>query len=708
MQARCLCIKKMKKFFVILFSLGMFCGLHAQQANDPVIFEINGKKIYKSEFMREFLRSVGKDPNAAPTACTYEKRQALEEYVDLFVNFRTKLEDAYAMGLDTTESLRNELKGYRDELAAPYLIDSVTMMNILHEAYERNQYVLSAAHILVRVKKNAVPEDTLKGYELAMKYYERVVAGEDFNKVAQEATSEYFKDSPIPEDDPRRKDNGELGNFTVFDMVYPFECAAYSLKPGEISKPVRTNFGYHIIKLYSKTPYFGKSTFQHIWCSIAKDSVNAEKKIREAYSSMVNDGASFNSACRNYSDDNRTNNNGGLISDIAANQIPPEYITVLAKLKPGEMSEPFKTDFGWHILLKVKTETLPDFEDMVPYYKQRMTRDLRSKEPRASFVKQSKERYGFVDYTKTYTKEPKVKGKKQKEVPMATLDECVAAINDSVLNKQWTYRPGLVTDLRPLFRIGDKEYNAEDLLKYVGENQHAEMMQDLRVYINGRYDNFIADKVCAYADEHLEEQNAEFAALVDEYRKGLMIFAYNDMMVWSKATKDTVGFEEFYKRASLEHNIDNEEDAPYFWNERARVTVVTVEDSSIIKPSKVLKLLQKATKNNWSRSQLSEAIHLKMNSEKGCKVEEKVVEKEHQNLLGNNQWRVGVYEQPLPQGYRIVRVDGMIAPGLKSQTEARGYYVNDYQTYLDKQLIEKLRAKYHVIIHQNVIDEITY
>ena len=136
----------MKKIFVCLFLLGLALSLNAQKNDDPVIFEINGKKIQKSEFMRDFLKSIGKDPKAAPTACTFEKRQALDEYVQLFVNYHTKLEDAYANGFDTMSSMLNELEGYRKELAAPYLIDSATLDRIMMEAYERNHYALTAAH----------------------------------------------------------------------------------------------------------------------------------------------------------------------------------------------------------------------------------------------------------------------------------------------------------------------------------------------------------------------------------------------------------------------------------------------------------------------------------------------------------------------------------------------------------------------------------
>ena len=170
----------MKQLLATLLFAMLMMGVSAQTANDPVVFEIGGKPILKSQLMKEFLQSIGKDPAAAPTACTYEKRKALEDYVDLYVNFRTKLADAYSMGFDTTKSLRDELAMYRKELAAPYLIDSATQQSILREAYDRNHYALHAAHILVPCDEAASPEDTLKAYQHAMELYEQALTADDF------------------------------------------------------------------------------------------------------------------------------------------------------------------------------------------------------------------------------------------------------------------------------------------------------------------------------------------------------------------------------------------------------------------------------------------------------------------------------------------------------------------------------------------------
>lgn len=696
----------MKKILSLALMVALAASLFAQQSDDPVLFEINGKPIRQSEFMSEFRRSHGLDPKAAPTACTYEKRQALEEYAELFVNFRTKLEDAYALGLDTTPALVKELKGYRDELAAPYLIDSATMQRILREAYDRNHYTLHAAHILVRVSKNASPDDTLAAYNKAMEYYNRVINGEDFFLVAYEANKIRLIQEGVPPDDPRHKDHGDLGNFTVFDMVYPFESAAYSLEPGQISLPVRSNYGYHIIKLITKSRFYGRCSFQHIWCASNNNPEQAQNRINDALNHLK-EGEPFATVCLNYSDDNTTVHNGGFVADARAQQLPPEYVDVLSRLKPGEISAPFQTSYGWHILLLNSKDSIPPFEDMVPNYKQRLARDQRSAEPRKSFIQRSKERYLFSDYTKMFLK-PARRGDKADRKPLADLDQCVAALAPEVFNRVWIFNDSLISDYRPLFSIGDSSYNAVDFLRWVEANQHVVRPHDMKVYVQNRYNDFIDEMVYRYADSRLEEENPDFRDLVNEYRNGLMIFSYNDQMVWSKSVTDTAGFLDFYNRSSQSRSIDNEADAPYFWNTRADVTLVTVDDSAFIKPSKVVSLLQKATKKHWNRGQISDRLHDAARKDASLRVENQRLEENAQQLLKSGCFRPGIYTVALPKGYQVIRVDNVINPSLKSATEARGYYLNDYQALLDSQLIERLRKKYNVVIHQDVLDAITY
>ncbi|MCQ2297947.1 MAG: peptidylprolyl isomerase [Bacteroidales bacterium] len=695
----------MKKVFAIMAFAALMLPAtisHAQQ--DPVIFEVNGQKILKSEFMKEFLRSQGKSEKDAPTPCTYEKRQALEEYVDLFVNYRTKLADAYAMGLDTMQALNKELKMYRDELAAPYLIDSATMENILREAYERNHYAVHASHILIRVGAGDSAEDTLKAYNKAMDYYQRAVNGEDFTKLAQQSIDEQ-REKVAGERFQIDPNAGDLGCFTVFDMLYPFENAAYTTEPGTVSKPVRSRYGYHVVKVHERVPYYGNVKLSHIWVRDDQNPGRAEARINMAYEGLES-GKTFIDMARQHSDDMNTNQGGGFMGELELKQLPPDYVVQLSKgLKAGEYSKPFKTKYGWHIIKVVSREEIPSYEEMVSIYKQKLSRDQRSKDPRAIYAANAKKRYNFEDLTTTYALNKK--GKPTKNT-LASLDQLKSLITDSVFYKRWTFDSTQITDLRPIMRLAGKEYTQVDLGKYIEMRQTKELRYDLPMYVQYKYKDYADEVAIEYANSHLEEENADFANLIEEYRHGMMIFSYNELMIWGKAIKDSVGFAQFYERQSKTKSLDNADDAPFFWNLRARVKTIDVDaDAAAMLPQdKALKIVNKSIKKNWSSQKLESELAGKGTAK--AKIDLKVVEQGKQSLLGDNEWKEGVIVHPSDKGYSIVVVEKIMEPDLKNLTEARGYYMNEYQNEIERQLNQSLRKKYNVKIHQDVVDGITY
>lgn len=707
----------MKRIVLTILAIAAFLGVMAQQPTDKVLFDMNGRHYYKAPFMKEFLRSVGKDPAAAPTACTYEKRKALEDYVQLYVNFQAKLTDAYSLGLDTVPSLNKELATYRKELAAPYLIDSLTLQTLLREAYERNHYVLHAAHILVPCAETALPADTAKAYSHAMELYGQIMDGADFYTVAKNEKRDQMLTNRDPEvrakADQLSANEGDLGCFTVFDMIYPFETAAYAMQPGQVSLPVRSRYGYHIIKLFERHEHYGKLQLAHIW--IPDTDPKAEGKIRSAYD-QIKSGELFSTVAKNYSADRNTAKNGGLMAELPPNQLPSEYIgAVAAGMPEGAVSQPFRTRYGWHIVSLVKKETMPSFESMVPYYKSRMTRGERSTRPQHIFAEQCKNRYDFVDYTK-------VKTSKKKNAPYAaSLAAVRGVVTDSIFSAIFNYDSNQITDMRPLFKIGDCQFNSRQFARYIYQTKKVRPLCNIDVFVQNRYDEYVEAMLVKYADEHLEQDNAEFAALMDEYRHGLMIFAYNDQMVWSRAIKDTLGFEAFYKKSSAAKDYNDTNDTPYFWNDRARVHVYTILDSAQLDPAKALKIFVKAQKKGWDGDRLMNAIAAKTSNGRTYIAEEvRLVEKDHQQLLSANEWRQGTYvhaidsatKLPIPLagkgGYQVLVVEQLLQPELKSCQEARGYYLNDYQNYLEAENVKRLREKYNVTIYQDVVDDITY
>lgn len=696
----------MKKVLMTIAAVLLLAGAGAQTwPHNPVVMEVGGQKIAKDEFMKDFMSSVGERLAAKPGVTEAEKRQTLDEYVELYATFRAKLKDAYALGFDTMPNLIEELKTYRDELAAPYLIDSATLERILHEAYDRNHYSLRAAHILIMVSPDASPEDTLKAYKRIMGLRDRIMGGEDFFAVSSE---EVHRQQP---EAPTRPNEGDLGYFTAFDMVYPFENAAYALKVGEVSMPVRTRFGYHIIKLLDKVEMFGKCDLAHIWL-MGQDSTMRKYEINDCYNRLV-DGQDFAIVARQ-SDDRTTNGNGGLMPNATLNNIPPEYVDVAQHLKDGEFSKPFFTQYGWHIVKMVRRDTLPPYESMVPYYKQKMTRDQRGEESRKAFTLSSMKRYGIQDLTKTPVPQPKGKKRKKKEpVKMqASLQQLYDIVPVEATRNRWNYNDSMVTDIHPILTMPGKSYTTLDLARYISTHQRGERPLKSEYFVNMKYSDFIDSVVMVYVDSRLEKDNPELAAVVEEYRHGLMIFNYNNAMVWRKALHDTAGFADFYARESSTKRMDNPDDSVYFWKTRARVVTVNVVDSACIAPAKAAKILKKALKKNKGslemKDMLTEAVGKKCTAPRPVSVAPDLVEMGHQNLLSAGQWQKDVYLSPKTKGYRAVVVEEVMPPMLKGQMEARGYYMNGFQNEVERKHNDMLNKKYNVKINYDVVKQISY
>ena len=690
-----------KTFIVLLFGALMVNGLKAQDVNeDPIVMEIGDEKITQSEFLKNFRQanSVGNNATAE------QKRNALNEYVDLFVNFRLKIKEALAERYDTVPSFVEEYSTYRNELAAPYLIDSNLLEEILQEVYRRNQQAVRASHIMVALPRNPSPDDTLKAYKKAMDIYEQAIKKDaDFKKLAIALSEDpSAKDHVSQKSGQEMKGNGgDLGYFTVFDMVYPFEQAAFTMNVGEISKPVRSSFGYHIIKVVDKISIYGKSSIQHIWVGSMsdKDENRMMSRINDAYRRLT-EGEDFNKVVRDCSEDRATIPVNGLIENIPVQRMVPEYVSKIAELEVGEYSKPFKTDFGWHIIKVVKKDTIAPFEDMKPFYKQRISRDQRSKQPQNVFVENMKEKYGFVDHTS-----------KNKEA----FDELLSVLTDSVFRGTWK-APQLKNGEMIAFSFSDKQYTVNDLAKYIEETQKKSLKKYKATYLKEQFDALVSKEIIAYANAGLEQDYPEFNELVKDYRNGLLIFAYNDEKVWSKAIIDTTGLKEFYAIESKKHDMNNPEESIYFWKQRADVMTISIFDSSCIDAAKAMKVVEKnAFKEEMTKDKMYDLLMKKLKKKK-CTVDPPMyirnvkVEKDNNEVITPEQFKKGIYSVKTVngKGYIIIVVKGLIEPTIKELRDARGYYINDYQTYLEKQLVENLRNKYKITVYRDKIDKITF
>lgn len=647
------------KTLILPFVLLSLSNAIAQDNKDAVLMTIGGTKVTVAEFENVYHKNNTKG--------TVNDNKSLNDYVDLFVNFKLKVKEAEEMGLDTVKSFKDELGGYRKQLGQPYLTDKDVNEKLLKETYDRLKEEVHASHILVKVSENALPKDTLEAYNKIMKIRARILKGEDFNKVAAEKGVS---------DDPSAKDNGgDLGFFTALQMVYPFETAAYNTKVGEVSMPVRTRYGYHIIKISERRKALGEVLVAHIMVKTAtnmkaEDSINAKTKIDEIYGKLKA-GAKFEELVQQYSDDKSSAKNKGELPWFGTGKMPPEFEKAsFAIVNKGDFCEPIRTKYGWHIIKLIDKRNLASFDEMKNDLKAKVTKDSRSQAGRASLI-------------------AKVKNESKFKENIKTRDEFYKIMDSTLFNGQWDAAKASALK-KPMFNLNDKVFTQTEFAKFIAAHQSKRPKTDPQMIVNQLYNQFVDESVIAYEESRLDQKYPEFKSLMQEYRDGILLFELTDQKVWSKAVKDTLGSKEFYES----HKTN------YMWDERADASVYSCADEKIAK--QVRGLIKKG------KSEKDILAEVNKNSQLNLQVESRIFTKAENEFVDKN-WKLGTSEDIVSEKDKkiiIVVVNKLLKPEPKAYQDAKGMITADYQNFLEKQWIEALKKKYPVTIDNKVLSTV--
>ena len=493
------------------------------------------------------------------TAADYATRQSVTDYLDLYTNFRLKVLEAEQRGLDTTQAFKRELDGYRQQLAQPYLTEKSVTDQLVREAYNRMGQEVNASHILIRVAPDAAPADTLAAYNKIAALRQQAVAGADFGQLAR-ANSE---------DPSARENGGKLGYFTAMQMVYPFESAAYTTPVGQISAPIRTRFGYHVIKVNDKRTAQGEIKVAHLMIrmnpSAAKvDSLTARKKIDELYSRLKK-GESWDKLVAQFSEDAGSAANGGELPSFGTGRMIPSFEEAAFKLqKPGDLSPPVQTPYGWHVIKLIEKQPLAKFADLEAGLKSKVSKDSRSELNKAAFLKRVRREDQFM------------------EIPAAKAYTFGKADTALVAGRfKYTFSPGegmkpaqakTSGGKMPLFLIKSKPYYVSDFLTYMQQNQRARPGAQPNFAMQQLYDQYVEQSLTEFEKNTLDTKYEDYRMLVKEYRDGILLFQLMDEKVWSKAIEDTVGLKKFFA----------ENQAKYQWDQRVQGRVISAATPALL------------------------------------------------------------------------------------------------------------------------------
>ena len=643
--------------------------LSAQSYTQKTLITIGDKEISVKEFMDTY------EKNNVNTEVIDKKN--IDEYLKLYIDFKLKVTEAENLKMDTIPSFVRELKNYRDQLAKPYFSNDDITEELVREAYDRMQYDINAAHILIKCDAKALPSDTLVAYNKAMMARERVLKGEDFGAVAVEMS-----------DDPSARDmaeipgvrrayvgnRGELGYFTAFDMVYPFETGVYTTEVGEVSMPIRSDFGYHVIKVNSKTPALGLVRAAHIFLVSDPNDPNTADSILSAkayniYNELMKDPNQWSDFVRRYSEDNGTIANNGVLSTFRVNQIVPEFITAVKGLEMGGISEPVKTSFGYHIIRLMMTTPPADFETEKDRLEQRVERDMRGKISEDIAMKRIMKDNNFKENTKVK-------------------DEFIASIDSTLA--MGMYQPEDIDSKKVIFTIGKESCKLQEFVDYIVGHQRRQGFLGSSAYAYELYDSFLKEKVFAYEDAKLEEKYPEFKTLVQEYHDGILLFSLMEDQVWNKAVEDTTGLKEYYER-----NKDL-----YMWNDRVRAIVLVSNDKENVE--ELTNLLSGDVTIDSVRA------YLKDNAVKAT-ARYSFYQKGDNVNIDEMEWTEGAlntFESTVDNTTQIIKIVEVRPAEPKSFKEAKGLVTSGYQTELETLWLQQLKEKYTVKVNQKLLKKV--
>ena len=607
------------------------------------------------------------------------EKKSVDEYLDLFTTFRMKVMEAESLQLDTSAKFQKELAGYRKQLAKPFMSSDDITEELLQEAYQRKLKDIRASHILIRCDKNAMPSDTLRAYNKAMEIRKKALKGEDFGDLAVRYSEDpSAKDMEATDQAPARPGNrGDLGYFTVFDMVYPFETGAYNTKEGEISMPVRSDFGYHIIKVQSITDAMGSIQAAHIFMQLPFDAPEdevaaAQQKANNIYNElMAQEGKNWSEMVKQYSDDRGTVQRDGALTSFTVSRIVPEFIEACKSLEIGQIAKPIRTNYGFHIIKLLGKSGVGPFEKESKALSERIEKDMRSKKSEEVVLKQVKSEYKFKQNDKN-------------------LEAFMATVDSSILRN--AYVPAYNVDMNAtLFSMEGNPTKVSDFVNYIKGNMKPQKYVTPATYAYQLYEAFSRETALNYADSRLEDKYPEFKALVQEYKDGILLFDLMDREVWDKAVKDTLGLQEFHARNA----------SKYMWDERAHAYIITVTRQESL--PKVKALLDSGIVLDSLRSTLQrDSINYTF-------VRKGYYQKGDNQYVDQTQWKVGVRNEipsTVDQSTVIVCIDELRKPEPKTLKEARGLVTSDYQVELEQKWVKSLKEKYPVKIDEKVLDKV--
>jgi peptidyl-prolyl cis-trans isomerase SurA len=610
----------------------------------------------------EYLRAFNK-VHPAPVA---NKEKKMREYLDLYINSKLKTHEALVRGYDTLPVFIEEFAALRNQVLENYMTDNESLDKLVNEAFDRSQKDIRVQHIFIPYSVRPGFSDSAVVKLKAQEAYMALMTGKSFDETALK----YSADPSVAEN------KGHLGYITVFSLPYQYENLIYSLAPGKISAPYKSNSGYHIFKNAGERKAIGKMKAAQILLVIPPGSDSAAKKkyalLADSLYQRLLKRDDFAKLAQAFSNDNISAASGGVMPEFGVATYDPAFENIVFGLaKDGAISNPFLTKHGYHIVKRISLTPPPAIKDKknLELMRLQVEKDARVNTAKEILYKKIMDKAGFK---------------------MSNFDpQQFQVFVDSTLNNKTVPAGNGISNSDVFFTLGNTTKLVADFIFYAQANR-------LKADGSGPKptaqltEEFKQQAAIEYYRDHLEDFNEEFAQQMKELKEGNLFFDIMMREVWSKAQADTAGQMEYFNRHK----------ANYKWTYSADAVIFYCSDEPTAQSLKAALLKNPAAwrtiMENYSDKATIDSGRFEITKIPGAqKATAKAglitaVMKNKDDNSATLAYIINIYSQP----------------SQKSFSEARGDVINDYQEEIDKTWIGELRKKYGVKVNEAALKSI--
>ena len=447
----------MKKTLVMIALAGMCMTALAQS---ETLMTINGKAVSAEEFL--YIYEKNNQAGAIDP-------KTMDEYLDMFINFKLKVAEAESQGIDTTEAFKKELKGYRAQATPKYLQDEAAMDSLIEMSWRHLAKDRRAAHIAIQCPANADSAAQAEALAKINEAYDRVTVGKGVMKgkgkrakLVRQKVEAFDKVARAISTDPNVEETGgELGWITPFRYVYPLEEAVYTTEIGKVSKPFRTQYGWHIVLVEEERDHMEVKA-SHIMKMVPADSLEAVKKVQIDSIAALLTPENFGEVAQRESDDRGSSARGGELGWFSKGMMVKPFEEAVFAMESGKISAPVRSQYGWHIIYKQDERGIQPLDSMRTQIQRQVMRDERAKEADKSFIRKTRAEYNLP--AEMTDAEVKAYADEHLEDKYPELKHLVQEYHDGILlfevslREVWDKAAKDTTGLESYFKAHKKEY----------------------------------------------------------------------------------------------------------------------------------------------------------------------------------------------------------------------------------------------------------